>query len=55
MEKAKVGHGGSRIGSGAKLKYNERTTTVSFRVPMSLESSIKATISSILLGYKYNT
>lgn len=55
MENIKSGRGGFRVGSGAKLKYNEATTTVSFRVPISLESEIKVLVSKVLSGYKYNT
>lgn len=34
-------HGGNRLGSGAKPKYNEPTTTIAFRVPVSKVDTIK--------------
>jgi hypothetical protein len=36
--------GGKRINSGAKLKYNEPTKTISFRVPISKIEEIKVLI-----------
>lgn len=40
MEKYKKS-GGTRKGSGAKPKYNEPTTTIAFRVPVSKVDEIK--------------
>jgi hypothetical protein len=38
-------HGGQRKGSGAKLKYGEKTCTIAFRVPESLALEIKKMVS----------
>ena len=43
--------GGSRLGSGAKSKYNEPTTTIAFRVPVSKSSELKELIKSKLKEY----
>ena len=40
--------GGTRKGSGAKPKYNEKTTTVAFRCPISKADELKQLISSKL-------
>lgn len=37
----KSNKGGTRQGSGAKPKYNEKTTTIAFRIPVSLKDKIK--------------
>jgi hypothetical protein len=42
--KDKQQHGGARIGSGAKPKYNEKTTTIAFRVPISKVDEVKVLI-----------
>lgn len=44
--------GGTRKGSGAKPKYNEKTTTIAFRVPISKINDIKHLIKNYLLCYK---
>lgn len=44
-------HGGARKGAGAKLKYNEPTTTISVRVPVSKVEEIKLTIIDMLMGF----
>ena len=36
--------GGARNGSGAKPKYNEKTTTIAFRVPISKVDEVKEII-----------
>ena len=36
--------GGARKGSGAKPKYNEKTTTIAFRVPISKVDEVKVLI-----------
>ncbi len=36
--------GGARKGSGAKPKYNEKTTTIAFRVPISKVDEVKEII-----------
>lgn len=36
--------GGAREGSGAKQKYNEKTTTIAFRVPISKVDEVKQII-----------
>ncbi len=41
-------HGGSRKGAGRKSKYNEETTTVSFRVPASLVGKITKYVQRLL-------
>lgn len=40
--------GGTRQGSGAKPKYGEKTTTVSFRVPISIAEDVKGAVKSML-------
>jgi hypothetical protein len=44
--------GGYRKGAGAKLKYGEETTTVSFRLPMSLIPEIKEIVKLKLKKYE---
>lgn len=40
--------GGTRLNSGAKPKYNEPTTTIAFRVPISHKESIKRIVKEYL-------
>jgi hypothetical protein len=40
--------GGNRIGSGAKPKYNEPTTTIAFRVPLSKVDELKDMVNNKL-------
>jgi hypothetical protein len=42
--KKKETRGGARKGSGAKPKYNEKTTTIAFRVPISKVEEVKVLI-----------
>jgi len=42
--KTKKDWGGARQGSGAKAKYNEKTTTIAFRVPISKVEEVKVLI-----------
>ena len=42
--KIKTHWGGARQGSGAKPKYNEKTTTIAFRVPISKVEEVKVLI-----------
>ena len=51
-ENTKLKRGGKRPFSGAKPKYNEPTTTVSFRVPVSKIEDIKKIVKSKLKGYE---
>jgi hypothetical protein len=44
-------HGGSRLSSGAKPKYNEPTTTIAFRVPCSKVSELKELVKDKLKEY----
>lgn len=46
--------GGSRKNAGAKPKYNEPTTTIAFRVPLSMVSEIKNIVKN-QLKEKINT
>lgn len=48
MHKKKPKRGGLRKGSGAKPKYNEPTTTVAFRCPVSRVDELKTTVKSKL-------
>ena len=41
-------HGGKRAGAGAKLKYGEKTKTVTFRLPVSKISEIREMIKNEL-------
>ena len=52
LEKLKSKRGGKRTLAGAKKKYSEETTTVSFRVPKSKVFEIKELVQAKLLGYK---
>lgn len=47
-ENTKLKRGGKRPFSGAKPKYNEPTTTVSFRVPISKVEEVKTMVRSKL-------
>ena len=40
--------GGTRQGSGAKPKYNEKTKTITFRCPVSKVDELKLVVSSKL-------
>ncbi len=44
--------GGTRQGSGAKPKYNEPTTTIAFRVPLSKVDELKDIVNTKLEDYK---
>ncbi len=44
----KENRGGTRQGSGAKPKYNEPTTTVAFRCPLSKVDKLKTIVKSSL-------
>jgi cation transport regulator ChaC len=46
--KTKDKRGGPRDGSGAKLKYGERTTTIAFRIPVSQKSAIKILVKEMM-------
>ena len=48
----KLKRGGKRPFSGAKHKYNEPTTTVAFRVPVSKVKEIKIIVKSKLKEYE---
>lgn len=43
--------GGTRQGSGAKPKYNEQTTTIAFRVPVSKVDEIKHIVKEKLVEF----
>ena len=47
----KMEWGGTRQGSGAKPKYNEKTKTISFRCPMSKVDELKLIVKSKLMGW----
>lgn len=47
-KKSKEHRGGHRDGSGRKKRFNEDTTVISFRVPESKESEIRATVNEKL-------
>jgi hypothetical protein len=48
QETKKETRGGTRLGSGAKPKYNEPTKTISFRVPISKIEAIKKMVTAEL-------
>jgi hypothetical protein len=48
MQTKKEMRGGKRPLSGAKKKYGEETTTVSFRVPVSKANAIKILVNNFL-------
>ena len=41
-------HGGKRKGAGRKPKYNEPTTTIAFRVPISKVEAVKKSVQKII-------
>lgn len=43
-----MGSGGKRKGSGSKAKYNEPTTTIAFRVPVSKVDELKDMVNTKL-------
>lgn len=47
--------GGSRLGSGAKPKYNEQTKTIAFRVPKSKVIELKQLVKNKLKEYESTT
>ena len=48
MKNKKETRGGTRQGSGAKPKYNEQTTPVAFRCPLSKVDELKLIVKSKL-------
>lgn len=52
MKTKKETRGGTRQGSGAKPKYNEPTTTIAFRVPLSKVDELKDIVNTRLQEYK---
>jgi len=48
LAKVKNTYGGKRKGSGAKPKYNEKTTTIAFRCPQSKVSELKSLVKAKL-------
>ena len=48
MKAKKETRGGPRKGTGPKPKYNEATTTVAFRVPVSKKEKVKKMVKSYL-------
>ena len=46
-----MGRGGKRQGSGAKLKYGEKTITSSFSIPKSKEEEVIKIVKSKLSEY----
>ena len=55
QDKTKKQWGGTREGSGAKPKYNEKTTTIAFRVPISKVDEIKVLIKQKQTQWKIKT
>jgi hypothetical protein len=51
QKQIKPTRGGIRKGAGAKPKYNEPTTTIAFRVPISKVEEIKSLVKSKLIKY----
>ena len=47
----KTKKGGKGKGSGAKVRYNEPTETVSFRVPVSKIEHVKSLLRTLLDGW----
>jgi hypothetical protein len=41
-------HGGKRKGAGRKPKYNEPTTTIAFRVPLSKVDKVKKAVKALI-------
>ena len=54
MQRIKNTHGGAGRGQGNKHKYNEPTKTISFRVPLSKVTELKAIINEYLQQFKNN-
>lgn len=54
MIKKKNIRGGKRIGSGAKLKYNEPTKTFAFRCPVSKLDELKLIVKNKLLSWQWS-
>lgn len=52
MNLKKENRGGNRKNAGAKPKYNEKTSTISFRCPISKIEIIKNIVKNKLLEYK---
>jgi hypothetical protein len=48
LEVNKQTRGGTRQGSGAKPKYNEKTTTIAFRCPISKVAELKSLVNDKL-------
>lgn len=48
MSNLKNNRGGSRLNAGRKPKYKEATTTVAFRVPVSLVPKVKAAVAKLI-------
>jgi hypothetical protein len=48
LEVNKQKRGGTRQGSGAKPKYNEQTTTIAFRCPISKVAELKSLVNDKL-------
>ena len=51
-ENIKLTRGGTRQGSGAKLKYGEPTIMVSFRIPKSKKNHVENLVKFYLNGLK---
>ncbi len=51
LKTKKPTRGGTRKGAGAKPKYNEPTTTIAFRVPVSKVERIKQLVKIQLIQY----
>jgi hypothetical protein len=51
QKQIKPTRGGTRKGAGAKPKYNEPTTTIAFRVPVSKVEWIKTIVKQQLTKY----
>jgi hypothetical protein len=54
MKTKKETRGGTRQGSGAKPKYSEQTTTISFRCPISKVDEIKLLVKLMLSEWSVN-
>jgi len=48
MDTKQHNRGGKRENAGNKKKYGEKTTTIAFRVPISIVNDIKKTVKNIL-------
>jgi hypothetical protein len=44
----KENRGGARVGSGAPLKYGEKTTQVHFSIPLSLVDKVRGLVKSFI-------